>query len=100
MAEAGRTPHAIYNSGLISMPYFVFVSYARVNVDRSDPADPLRKFVKDVRRRIEQRPDLLGNDEPMFFDETNIETGRDWDEELSHAAAISRAAMVIYSPAY
>jgi hypothetical protein len=43
------------------MAYFAFVSYARVNVGRKDPRDPLLEFLGAVKRRIEQRPDILGN---------------------------------------
>lgn len=82
------------------MGYFAFVSYARVNVNPNDSGDPLLKFFEDIKFRIKQKPDILGDEEPLFLDRTNIETGRDWNNELSYAAATSRVALAIYSPAY
>ena len=82
------------------MGYLAFVSYARVNVDFTNPDARLLRFLADIRREIVQRPAILGGDEPLFFDQTNIETGRDWNNELSIAAATSRVVLAIYSPAY
>ena len=82
------------------MAYLLFVSYSRLNVRHPQDAANIRRLVTDLEADLAQYPQIVGNDDVCFFDNTNIETGTDWNEELSDAAARSRVAVALFSPSY
>jgi TIR domain len=82
------------------MAYVAFVSYSRLNVRYPEDASLVRRLVRDLEADLTQHPQILGNDDVCFFDTTNIETGTDWNEELSDAVARSRLAVALFSPSY
>lgn len=82
------------------MAYLLFVSYSRLNVRLAQDSANIRRFVTDLEGDLAQYPQVVGNDGVCFFDTTNIETGTDWNEELSDAAAQSRVAIALFSPSY
>jgi hypothetical protein len=82
------------------MAYLLFVSYSRLNVRYAQDAANIRRFVTDLEADVAQYPQVVGNENVCFFDSTNIETGTDWNDELSEAAAQSRVAVALFSPSY
>jgi TIR domain len=82
------------------MAYVLFISYSRSNVRHPQDAANIKRFVTDLEGDLVQYPQVVGNDGACFFDTTNIETGTDWNEELSDAAARSRVAVALFSPSY
>ena len=82
------------------MAYLIFVSYSRLNILHPQDASFIRRFFSDLEADLVQHPQIVGNDDICFFDTTNIETGTDWNEELSDAAACSRVAVALFSPSY
>src|SRR5579863_10363618 len=79
------------------MAHLFFFSYARLNATYPEDAELIRKFFKDLEASVQQ---ALGVNYPAFLDTTNIETGNDWNEDLSGAAATSPVATALYSPSY
>jgi hypothetical protein len=82
------------------MSHLAFVSYSRINVKFPKDAELLHQFVTDLRNDLEVQAPAGYTGEVCFFDTTNIETGSDWNEELSEAAAQSRVAVAFFSPSY
>src|SRR5262245_30151459 len=82
------------------MAYVLFISYSRLNVRHPQDAANIKRFVTDLEGDLVQYPAVVGNDDACFLDTTNIETGTDWNEELSDAAARSRIAVALFSPSY
>jgi hypothetical protein len=72
----------------------------RLNVGHPQDAANVRRLVTDLESDLAQHPQVVGNDSVCFFDTTNIETGTDWNDELSNAAARSRVAVALFSPSY
>jgi len=81
------------------MPHLFFVSYSRNNAKYADDAELIRTLVRDLTADVDQAVPGAGGD-VCFFDKTNIETGSDWNEELSEGAGRSRVALALYSPSY
>jgi hypothetical protein len=84
----------------IPMPHLFFVSYSRINAKYPNDADLIQQLVNDLRADVGQQALAADTDEVCFFDTTNIETGSDWNEELSQAAGRSRVALALFSPSY
>jgi TIR domain len=82
------------------MPHLIFVSYSRINVKYQKDAELIQKLVNDLKNDLEVQAPMGGVNEVCFFDTTNIETGSDWNEDLSEAAARSRVALALFSPSY
>jgi hypothetical protein len=81
------------------MPHLFFVSYSRINAKYPTDAELIRKLVDDLKADLDQEVPRAAA-EVCFFDKTNIETGSDWNDELSEAAGRSRVALALFSPSY
>ncbi len=82
------------------MSHLFFVSYSRVNVKYPNDAELIRRLIDDLTADLDVQVPPGTAEEICFFDTTNIETGSDWNEDLSEAAARSRVAIALYSPSY
>lgn len=74
------------------MNRWFFLSHANDNKDRY-----LRKFYQDLNRQVSARSGERGDG---FLDETSIELGKRWSDELTGALQDCRTFIPIYSPSY
>lgn len=78
------------------MSYYIFFSYSRVHSQEAY----LGEFFKDLSNEITQRVRLSKGEEIYFFDQEDIELGRDWKAAIVEALQTSKVMVPIYSPPY
>jgi FxsC-like protein len=78
------------------MSYYIFFSYSRVHSQEAY----LGEFLKDLSTEITQRVGTSKDIEIYFFDQEDIELGRDWKAALVKALQTSKVMVPIYSPPY
>src|SRR5687767_10604443 len=77
-----------------------FVSYSRLNARNAKDRELVAQFVADLEDDVTQKLQRPSTSDVAFFDTTDIETGTDWNDELSAAASTSRVAVCLFSPSY
>src|SRR5262249_26218468 len=74
---------------------FCFLSYAR----RSG-ATFAKKFADDLEKVLREQSTFDDNDEPVFFDQTEIEPGTKWGERIGTGLKNSKVMVSLISPHY
>ena len=79
-------------------PYPFMLSYARRNATTGQPPQPDPHFTAFLQRLNARVDDLTG--QPGFVDQTDIQPGQEWPDELAEALRTARTLVCLYSPAY
>ena len=79
------------------MDYHFFFSYSRI-----DHGSYLEKFFSDLRSEVYKKVGLkeISLENIAFRDQSNIEVGEEWPNELIQALNFSKTLVCIYTPAY
>lgn len=78
------------------MSYYIFFSYSRVLSKEAY----LQQFFDDLAAEVTQRVDPTKGIKIYFYDEEDVELGRDWKAAIADALQTSRVMVPIYSPPY
>lgn len=78
----------------------VFISYARADTDYRPYREEMKTFIEDLSAKVAEMFGGVPREEICFFDESSIETGTIWRNELSYALRTVRVGVSIYSPSY
>jgi len=93
-----NTMWALRKRDLKVPPFAFFTSYARPDANRVSKLD---KVVEELLERVRAKLGLaLKPQEVGFFDRTNIETGKKWEEVLGNDLRTARVIVCLCSPTY
>jgi hypothetical protein len=86
-------------AGAAANPLF-FASYARADTDYPPFREQMKRFIEDLSAKVAEKIGGIAREEVCFFDESSIETGAIWTNQLSDALKSIPVGVAIYSPSY
>jgi TIR domain len=86
-------------AGATAKPLF-FASYARADTDYPPFREQMKRFIEDLSAKVAEKIGGIARKEICFFDESSIETGTIWTNQLSDALKSIPVGVAIYSPSY
>jgi hypothetical protein len=83
----------------MATPAVFFASYARADTDYEPFHKLMKTFIDDLSAKVAVKM-AVPRAGICFFDESSIETGAIWQNELTEALKTCKAAVTLFSPSY
>jgi TIR domain len=77
-----------------------FASYARMDTGYPRNREHMKTFIDDLSAKVAEKIGGIAHEDLAFFDESSIETGSIWTNQLAAALKSVPVGLTIYSPSY